>query len=96
MVTYKPYNKMYPGNEGMCASTQLNNYQRHQRNESATIKCKDNIRRVTYEQYASVKAPQRQGPKPRLCSNNMQLLKEHLRSMKTMHKESDLYAMYDM
>jgi hypothetical protein len=88
MVTYKPYNKMYPGDEGMCASTQLSIIQRRQRNESATIKCKDNIRRVPYEQYASVKAPQRRGPKPRLCSNNMQLLKEHLRRMKKMHKST--------
>ncbi len=71
----------------MCRATQKNK-NRHGMNESATMKSKDNIKRVSYEQYVIKKTPKR-GKKRRLCcANNMQLFKEHMNSMKKVHKST--------
>ena len=86
MANYKASDLMYPRDEKMHGVTHKNK-QRRGMNEAATIKCKDNIMRVSYEQYFLEKTPKR-GKKTRLCVNNMQLFKEHVNSMKKVHKST--------
>ena len=84
MVQYKASNKKYPGDEKMRGATQLHKH-RQGDNESSTVKCPDNINRVSYERYEQDKKQRRGGKKPRLCSDNLELLKEHLNSIKKTH-----------
>ena len=71
----------------MRGATHKKNKHKHGMNESATMKCKDNVKRVSYEQYVLEKTP-KQGKKARLCANKMQLFKEHMNSMKKVHKST--------
>ncbi len=74
MVQYKASNKKYPGDEKMRGATQLHKH-RQGDNESSTVN----------ERYEQDKKQQRGGKKPRLCSDNLELLKEHLNSFKKTH-----------
>jgi hypothetical protein len=49
---------------------------------SSIAKCTDNINRVSYERYVEEKKQHGHGKKPRLCSDNLDLLKEHINSFK--------------
>jgi hypothetical protein len=40
---------------------------------------------VSYEQYEKERKQVRKGKKPRLCSGDLDLLKEHIQSMKKVH-----------
>ena len=84
MVNYKASNLMYPGDDKMRGATQMRKGKRGI-NETLLVKCKDIIRRVSYSQYLHEKTPWR-GKKTRLCANNMHLFKEHMNSMKKIHK----------
>jgi len=53
--------------------------------EVSLVKCKDNTVRVSYEQYEKEKKQLRNGKKPRLCSGDLELMKEHIQSMKKTH-----------
>ena len=87
MVEYKAWNKKYPGDAMMRGATQQNKHKRGGENidEVSLVKCKDNTVRVSYEQYEKEKKQLRNGKKPRLCSGDLELMKEHLQSMKKTH-----------
>ena len=87
MVQYKAWNKKYPGDEMMRGATQQKKHKRGGDNmdEVSLVKCKDNTVRVSYEQYEKEKKQLRNGKKPRLCSGDLELMKEHIQSMKKTH-----------
>ena len=87
MVEYKAWNKKYPGDAMMRGATQQNKHKRGGENidEESLVKCKDNTVRVSYEQYEKEKKQLRNGKKPRLYSGDLELMKEHLQSMKKTH-----------
>ncbi len=80
MVTYKAWNKNYPGDEMMRGATQRNKNKRGEANieEVSLVRCNDREVRVSYEQYEKEKKQVRKGKKPRLCSGDLDLLKEHI------------------
>ena len=80
MVQYKAWNKKYPSDDMMRGATQQN---KHEHGGDiidgvSLVKCKDNTVRVSYEQYDEEKKQVRNGKKPRLCSGDLELMKEHL------------------
>ena len=87
MVTYKAWNKKYPGDERMRGATQQNIKKRGGafNDEVSLVRCKDREVRVSYEQFEKEKKQVRKGKKPRLCSDDLELLKEHIQSMKKVH-----------
>ena len=87
MVTYKAWNKKYPGDEMMRGATQQKKNKRGGANieEVSLVRCNDREVRVSYEQYEKEKKQVRKGKKPRLCSGDLDLLKEHIQSMKKVH-----------
>jgi hypothetical protein len=70
-------------------SMEPHNRKKHRRgsNECSVVKCSDNIKRVAYEHYEEEKKPRR-GKKSRSCSGNLELLREHINSMKKSHKST--------
>ena len=89
MVQYKAWNKKYPGDEMMRGATQRNKNKRGgaDSNEEVVslVRCNDREVRVSYEQYEKEKKQVRKRKKPRLCSGDLDLLKEHIQSMKKVH-----------
>ena len=87
MVTYKAWNKKYPGDEMMRGATQQKKNKRGGDNndEVSLVRCNDREVRVSYEQFEKEKKQVRNGKKPRLCSGDLDLLKEHIQSMKKVH-----------
>jgi DNA-directed RNA polymerase subunit RPC12/RpoP len=96
MVQYKAWNKKYPGDEMMRGATQRNKNKRGgaDTNEEVVslVRCNDREIRVSYEQYEKEKKQVRNGKKPRLCSDNLELLKEHIQSMTKVHPAACAYC----
>jgi len=94
MVQYKAYNKKYPGDEMMRGATQRNKNKRGgaHNEEVSLVRCNDREVRVSYEQYEKEKKQVRNGKKPRLCSDNLELLKEHIQSMTKVHPAACAYC----
>ena len=86
MVTYRPSELYYPGDEKMREATIKKKGMRGKDNDDGvhTVEIDKNTRRVAYDKYLDVKTPAR-GKKSRLCSGNLALLKEHINSMHTTH-----------
>jgi hypothetical protein len=70
MVQYKSSNVQYPGDEKMRTTTLKNKHKRLIIDESAI---------VSYNQYLDEKQPR--GKKTRLCTGDLDLLREHINSM---------------
>jgi hypothetical protein len=80
MVQYKSSNMNYPGDEKMRTNTIKPKRIRLSADEMALVDCSDNTMRVSYSQYLDVKQPR--GKKmTRLCSGDLNLLKQHINSM---------------
>lgn len=75
----------YPGDEKMRTTTSKSKKHRLSGEEPSLVQCKDNSDRVSYSQYLQTKQPGR-GKKSRLCTGDLELLKEHIRSMKRVSK----------
>ena len=84
MVQYKSSNMNYPGDEKMRTTTSKNKKLRLGGDEPSLVLCNDNTDRVSYAQYLDVKQPR--GKKSRLCTGDLDLLKEHINSMKRVGK----------
>jgi hypothetical protein len=70
----------------MCKNTQMNK-EKHGTSDIGLLECDDQIKRVSYLLYLDGIKP-RGGRKTRLCTGNMMLLKQHLKSMKRVHVAS--------
>ena len=82
MCRYRAANLEYPGDRSMRNATRLSSKKRSRRGrnrmETRLEKCEDDKFRVSYRMFLDAKAPR--GRSSRLCSDNLQLLKEHLNS----------------
>ena len=65
---------------GNATQTIKQDKRKRKKREAALERCSDNVFRVSYGQYVDAKKLRRQ--KMRLCSDDLDLLKEHLRSFK--------------
>ncbi len=83
MCEYRAANLQYPGDEFVRNATKTLKKKRgkNKRLEDSLEKCEDAKFQVSYAQYLDAKRPR--GKDSRLCSNNLDLLKEHLRSFKS-------------
>jgi hypothetical protein len=88
MCKYRAANLEYPGDKSMRKATKLSSKQRMKRGRSrseATLeRCDDDKFRVSYSMFLDAKAPR--GRTSRLCTGNLQLLKEHLNSFEKSSK----------
>ena len=80
MCEYQASELEYPGDLSLRNATQTKKRDRGKRKRrgDALERCSDDVFRVSYGQYVDAKKPRRQ--KTRLCSDDLDLLKEHLRS----------------
>jgi hypothetical protein len=74
----------YPGDDKMRTTTVKNKNKRLSGDEPSLVQCKDNTDRVSFSQYLDVKQPC--GKKSQLCTGDLDLLKEHINSMKRVGK----------
>jgi len=77
-------NTLVIGDDKMRTTTSKNKKKRLSGDEPSLVQCKDNTDRVSYAQYLDVKQPR--GKKSRLCTGDLDLLKEHVNSMKRVGK----------
>lgn len=80
MCKYSAANLLYPGDERCTSYTRLSHKQRSKRKASALQKCADNQFRVSYEQYLDEKNPRGRDKISRLCGDDLDALKAHIRS----------------
>ncbi|MFM8622856.1 MAG: hypothetical protein ACKOB3_05715, partial [Holophagaceae bacterium] len=88
MVNYRARNMHYPGDEKMRGATQTGKRYRGTSDTGGTMVTQENnsMKRVHYDTYVDEKMPRDRHKKPRLCSGNIALLTEHIRSMENRHK----------
>jgi hypothetical protein len=95
MVNYRARNMHYPGDEKMRGATQTGKKYRGTGNAGmtmATTQESNGMKRAHYDTYVDEKMPRDRHKKPRLCSGNMTLLTEHIRSMENKHKGKCKYC----
>ena len=85
LCEYRARNRQYPGDEIMREATQQHKRRRmtkaHERRLLEALEtCDDGTKRVSYNQYLDAKRPRARTQRTRLCSDNLELLKEHIQS----------------
>ena len=95
MVNYRARQHNYPGDEKMRGATQTKKKYRGTSDEGIAMVALENsgAKRAHYEKYVDMKMmPRDKTKKPRLCSGDITLLTEHIKSMKNKHKAKCKYC----
>jgi hypothetical protein len=94
MVNYRARQHNYPGDEKMRGATQTAKKYRGTSDEGIAMVALDSgAKRAHYDKYVDMKMmPRDKTKRPRLCSGNITLLTEHIKSMKSKHKAKCKYC----
>ena len=86
MCKYTAADRMYPGDQFCHKFTRLSQAKRQQRKKmqiDSLEKCDDDQFRVSYNHFLDAKNPRGRDKIPRLCGDDLEMLKAHLRSFET-------------